>query len=193
MFVSTVDSSYTAANHISFIILLQHIFPIVPVQLPMNMFIYYVLLLFVVPAITAIESNKNNAVANPKESYTMSTGLQLAFSHSPALDRLKIWTHELDHPQDFPKLNYQVAVQRELEVVQQIDAGLWPQEVYTEYQKLVSTTGNVDSAGLLIRYGVASTIENTVSLTSEMGQFHHSVMYCKGEEFLQLFDAGKVS
>ena len=143
--------------------------------------------------VQAIDSNSNNAVANPTESYTMSSGLQLAFTHSPALDVLKKWSYELDNPKKFPQLSYQVAVQRELEVVKHIDGGMWPEEVYTEYQKLVATTGNVDSASLLVRYGVASVVENTIKMTTEDGRFHHSAMYCKGEEFLELFDGGQVS
>lgn len=131
---------------------------------------------------TAVSSNVD------MERISLSSGLQLAVAKTPAVNYLKQWAKELDDAET--KVSYEVAVRREREVVAAIDNGLWPEEVYIEYQKLAASTGNVDSARLLVRYGVDSVIDTTASLPTPVGKFHHSVMYCKGEQFLDLYDTG---
>ncbi len=117
------------------------------------------------------------------EKISLSNGLQLSLSKSPAIPTFKQWAVELENTNG-PRISYELAVRREREVVSAIDNGLWPEEVYVEYQKLVSTTGNVDSARLLVKYGLEAVIEGTVALQSQAGQFHHAVMFCKGERSL---------
>ena len=122
----------------------------------------------------------STAVGNLVEQVKMSSGLELYFAKSPATGILRQWADEIDDP-EAPKISYELAVQREVDVVTAIDNGLWPEETYIEYQKLVSTTGNVDSAKLLIKYGVDSIVENTISMNSPTGKFHNSIVYCKGK------------
>ena len=85
-------------------------------------------------------ANKGKQVAQLVDTYTMSTGLQVSFAQSSASFIMKKWLEEIDNPAT-PKISYALAVQRELDVVAAIDNGLWPEEVYTEYQQLVASTG----------------------------------------------------
>lgn len=127
----------------------------------------------------ALCAGPEGQVSTSVERVSMSSGLTLYFSQSAAMENLKRWAQELDNPEY--KLGYDVAVQREREVVAAIDSGQWPEDAYVEYQKLVASTGNVDSARLLVRYGLESILDNTLSQSTPAGKFHDSVKFCKGQ------------
>lgn len=158
----------------------------------------------VVVILSATEEVSRAVVAK----YEMSSGVQLSFVDSTAQSALVQWAKELD--ESGKKLTYDQAVIREREVVVAIKSGQWPEEAYEDYQRMAAGTGNVDSAGILVRYGLGPLVKDTAALTSDVGLFHKSVLLCKGfycifcfvrmlifvllpllgEDFLDLFDMG---
>lgn len=57
-------------------------------------------------------------------------------------------------------MTYQQVSQYEREVVDNVNKGLWPESAYHAYQTFVSTRGNVDSAKLMLEYGITSSISH---------------------------------
>ena len=82
------------------------------------------------------------------------TGLVVRISDGPASASLKSWAKDLGDG----GATFSEATAREAAVAARVSAGEWPASSYDEYQRLAAGTGNVDSAGLLISYGVGQTV-----------------------------------
>lgn len=66
------------------------------------------------------------------------------------------WAKELERSQG--SVSHSKAVQRERLIVQQIDSGKLSLQAYHDYQRFAAGTGNVDSAKLLLTYGIGASI-----------------------------------
>lgn len=71
------------------------------------------------------------------------------------------------------------AQQREKYVVEMVNSGQWPPEVYSEYQTLSARLGNVDSVRLLLEYGLHPTLARLCSEKSSfVKRFCQSLLSC---------------
>eukprot|EP01035_Chromulina_nebulosa_P030241 gene30241-40186_t len=90
----------------------------------------------------------------------------VAFSDSDnrgdALSVLSKWATDTMQKYD-GAVSFSEASSREQEVVQNVESGRWSVQAYNEYQRFASVTGNVDSARLLLTYGVGHILQVTAS------------------------------
>jgi ankyrin repeat protein len=87
----------------------------------------------------------------------MKSGLKLQFIDRKSLSTIKKWAIITDKNDGV--ISYALATSREKEVVIMVNKGKWSYQSYVDYQIFVSKTGNVDSAKLLIEYGIRNTID----------------------------------
>ena len=83
------------------------------------------------------------------------------FTNTPALNTLNKWAIEATH--NGGSVTFSDAYERENMVVSMINQGSWPLHVYEEYQLFSAGLGNVDSARLLLQYGVEPTLTALLS------------------------------
>ncbi len=76
-------------------------------------------------------------------------GVSLSFSDAASAPQLIKWAKELTKTQG--SVTHAQAVSRERFVVEQVNSGLWSTATYHEYQRLAASSGNVDSARLLLQ------------------------------------------
>ena len=82
------------------------------------------------------------------------TGLVVRISDGPAASSLREWAKDIgDGGATFGE-----ATMREAAVAARISSGDWPSSAYDEYQRIAAGSGNVDSAALLLSYGVGATV-----------------------------------
>ncbi|KAH8075145.1 hypothetical protein JL721_1140 [Aureococcus anophagefferens] len=114
-------------------------------------------LLALVAAVGAAKKRRKKPQATESGLATVSvgdTGLVVRISDGPASASLKSWAKDLGDG----GATFSEATSREAAVAARVSAGEWPASSYDEYQRLAAGTGNVDSAGLLISYGVGQTV-----------------------------------
>ena len=114
-------------------------------------------LLALVAAFGAAKKRRRKPQATERGLATVSvgdTGLVVRISDGPASASLKSWAKDLGDG----GATFSEATAREAAVAARVSAGEWPASSYDEYQRLAAGTGNVDSAGLLISYGVGQTV-----------------------------------
>lgn len=75
-------------------------------------------------------------------------------------------------------LTHTQAVYREEEVVRKVNEGVWPVEAYHEYQFMVASSGNVDSAGLLLSYALDPAIRRFAAADSNEYPLHRAAVMC---------------
>jgi hypothetical protein len=97
-----------------------------------------------------------------------------------AYSSLTKWAKELSN--NGGTVQPEQAYAREQTVVENVNSGLWDESTYHSYQRLVSITGNVDSARLLRDYGIATSI-NEVKPNSENGQILTAIRRCDVKRF----------
>ena len=118
----------------------------------------------------------NEEVKKTAYAVTVSGTFKLEFSDSPALPTLKEWSKELG--KHGHTVTHDQAVEREMKIVQMIDSGQWPTSVYAEYQRMAAGTGNVDSARLLLEYGLNPTVVDVIKRQDDTGSLHSAAVLC---------------
>ena len=116
-----------------------------------------------VPCAFAKSKKKKKKEAKAKEgdergiaTFTLFNGVSLEFSDPVAAPQLKKWARALASSDG--SVTHGQAVAREAHVVQKINSGAWDPSSYHEYQRMAASTGNVDSARLLLQYGLGPSI-----------------------------------
>jgi ankyrin repeat protein len=99
-----------------------------------------------------------------------------------AIRKLKEYAESIDTYGGF--LPHYMAVAREQEVVTLVEQNIWPISAYESYQKLAAGTGNVDSARLLMDYGIMS---NQFTTTNPYKSLFQSTQACDYDEFKEYF------
>lgn len=77
-----------------------------------------------------------------------------------------------------------VAVSREQEVVSLVEQNIWPISAYESYQKLAAGTGNVDSARLLMDFGIMT---NHFTSSNPHNKIFRSAQVCDLPKFKEYF------
>jgi ankyrin repeat protein len=111
----------------------------------------------------------------------------LKFSPSPARTTLTKWAHQIQR--NGGGVTHREAQQREKYVVEMVNNGKWPVEVYTEYQIFSARLGNVDSMRLLVEYGMRPTLAMLSSEKSSfVKKFSRSILSCDMNKIKSLLD-----
>ena len=147
---------------------------------------------FTVLSNSIIERGKENAISfdltanNVPLKFYLSDNLPTEFS-----SMLKRWTASLK--QTMGSVSYKDASDREQIVVSKVNSGVWDIRAYHEYQRISALTGNVDSARLLVDYGITWSISEILKSPSTGSsverQVYLSLIKCDLNQFKKiLFD-----
>ena len=119
------------------------------------------------------------------DEYALSTGLKLTFSDQKSASTLKRWAKDLDNSGG--SVTHHTAVYREQDVVRKVESGEWSPVSYAEYQRLAAGSGNVDSARLILDFGVGATIQElSLQGKSSLGKLFASISRCDDMEYDRL-------
>lgn len=132
----------------------------------------------------ATETKHTISVANNNNYLSLSNGLQLHISDGPSYNQLKSWVKEIDS--NYGSVTHFDAVSREREVVSKINNGIWNSQTYHEYQRIAAGTGNVDSAKLLISYGVGQSLHEINISKSFLSKIFKTISQCDLNSFEKL-------
>eukprot|EP00616_Rhizochromulina_sp_CCMP1243_P007371 CAMPEP_0118995290 /NCGR_PEP_ID=MMETSP1173-20130426/58222_1 /TAXON_ID=1034831 /ORGANISM="Rhizochromulina marina cf, Strain CCMP1243" /LENGTH=256 /DNA_ID=CAMNT_0006946627 /DNA_START=27 /DNA_END=794 /DNA_ORIENTATION=- len=102
-------------------------------------------------------------------------------SDPAAAPTLEAWARAIESSDG--TASFTEAVAREAMVVSQVSLGVWSAETYHEYQRMAAVTGNVDSAHVLLHYGVAPSL-------SQMPPLLSAAAACRLEELRALLGNG---
>lgn len=81
-----------------------------------------------------------------------------------------------------------------VKVVRKVNSGEWSTQTYLEYQRFAAGSGNVDSASLLLNFGVAASIFGvTLGEDSNIAKLFISAVECNFSSFFRLLDEEKGS
>lgn len=105
------------------------------------------------------DSDKNELVLN--------SGLKLKFSEKRSAALLLNWAKDIDLHGG--TVSHTTAVQRESHIVNMINSGQLSFGAYEDYQRLAAGTGNVDSARLLMQYGIGGTVKSLMEASGGRG------------------------
>jgi ankyrin repeat protein len=102
------------------------------------------------------------------------------FSSSPAQSTLIKWANDVRR--NGGSVTHSEASQREKHVVEMVNGGVWSPEIYVEYQKFSARLGNVDSASLLLEYGLGPSLHLLSSEKSSVQRFSQYLLSCSLEK-----------
>jgi len=107
---------------------------------------------------------------------TLSSGVKIKFTDKRSAALLSKWANDIDV--NGGTVSHTQAVQRESQIVGLVNSGQLSFAAYEDYQRLAAGTGNVDSARLLMQYGVGAAVNSIQfadSSTSRQEQEQESV------------------
>ena len=121
--------------------------------------------------------------SSSSSSYALSSGLHLEFRDPKSSSTLQRWARELDS--NGGTVTHAAAVFREQDVVRKVESGEWSPAAYNDYQRLAAGSGNVDSARLILEYGVKASLQLAGAKTP-LGKLFRAVLACDGAEYVRL-------
>lgn len=117
-------------------------------------------------------TDDNNKVMAVLRGLSLSLDPQLASS-----SLIQKWARELGASRG--SVSHSDAVSREQYVVNQVNTDKLPARAYFDYQRFAAGTGNVDSAALLLEYGIGATVQSIPA-----GGLLDTVRACRIKEYL---------
>ena len=137
------------------------------------------------------DKNKDNNSIMLTLSATVPVSLSLHVSSSVSTEAVSLfqsWAKSLQSSSG--TVSYSEAGERERLVVEKVERGIWSDETYHLYQRLAVMTGNVDSARLMMEYGLDWSVKKLLLLSSislsVSEQVCRSVVRCEVEQFQSL-------
>ena len=119
------------------------------------------------------------------DEYALSTGLKLTFSDKKSASTLRRWAKDLDSAGG--SVTHHTAFYREQDVVRKVESGEWSPVSYAEYLRLAAGSGNVDSARLILDFGVGATIQELILQgKTSLGKLFAAISRCDEVEYDRL-------
>lgn len=120
-----------------------------------------------------------------KAAVVLSSGVRISVDPKTASGALiSKWARELE--KNGGTVTHSDAVNRERLIVDQVQSGKLPPVAYREYQLFAAGTGNVDSALLLLSFGVGASVAH---LHASRHKLHVAARSCDVPAFRRLLDS----
>ena len=150
----------------------------------LNIVIIILLLIKVPTCLCDKRQKKSSSSPSPSSSITLSSGLQLNF-RGKSSEVLQKWASEIDK---YGGVTFSQATSREQQIISMMQQGLADMETYHSYQRMAASTGNVDSARLLMDYGINYSIREL----SIISPIFHAVASCNINIIRNMIQEGSI-